>query len=205
MDPSRWTGLWRRLGAQGEGLGIFTRIAAAYDEPVRAYHTAEHILDCLRLLDASRALAERADEVEAAIWFHDLVYAADRTDNEERSADLARASLREAGVASEAVDRIGALVLATRHGTIPHEPDAALLCDIDLSILGRSPEAFDRFERQIRQEYAMVPEPLYRRGRSAILQGFLDRASIFQTAWFRQRYEDSARANLKRVLATLAG
>lgn len=191
------------MGAQGDGLGVFNRLAAAYAQPIRAYHTAEHIQDCLRLLDAGGALAVRPDEVEAAIWFHDAVYVAARTDNEEQSAELAAASLGDARVAFEVVERIGALILATRHGTTPHEPDAALLCDIDLSILGRSPEEFDRFERQIRQEYAMVPEPIYRRGRSGILQGFLNRASIFQTAWFRQRYEIPARANLKRVLAML--
>ena len=204
MDLPRWTALWPRLGAQGDGHIVFTRLAAAYAEPSRAYHTADHIQDCLTLLDATRALARHPEEVEAAIWFHDAVYVAVRSDNEERSAELARACLREAEVASEVAERIGELVLETRHRTTSPEGDAALLCDIDLSILGRPAEAFDLFERQIRQEYAMVPEPLYRRGRSETLRGFLNRSSIFQTAWFRQRYEDSARANLERVLATLA-
>ena len=184
---------------------MFTRLAGAYAEPARAYHTGEHIEDCLTLLDASRTLARHADEVEAAVWFHDAVYVAARTDNEERSAELARASLRDARVASEIAERIRGLVLETRHGTTPHQADAALLCDIDLSILGRSPEVFDQFERKIRQEYAMVPEPIYRRGRSEILRGFLSRPSIYQTAWFRQRYENRARANVERVLTTLAG
>jgi predicted metal-dependent HD superfamily phosphohydrolase len=94
-------------------------------------------------------------------------------------------------------------VLETRHGTTPHEADAALLCDIDLSILGRSPKVFDQFERQIRQEYAVVPEPIYRTGRSDILRRFLSRPTIYQTAWFRQRYENRARANLERLLTTL--
>ena len=205
MDLARWIALWHRLGAQGDGLPVFTRLATAYADPTRAYHTAEHIEDCLTLLDASRTLAGNADEVEAAIWFHDAVYVAARTDNEERSAELARASLRDAQVASEIVERIRGLVLETGHGTTPHGPDAALLCDIDLSILGRSPEVFDLFERQIRQEYAMVPEPIYRSRRSDILRRFLSRPSIYQTAWFRQRFEDRARANLERLLTELAG
>ncbi len=184
---------------------MFTRLAAAYADPSRAYHTAEHIEDCLSLLDESRILARHADEVEAAIWFHDAVYVAVRTDNEERSAELAGASLRAANVASDITERIMSLVLETRHETIPYEHDAALLCDIDLSILGRSPEVFDRFERQIRQEYAMVPELIYRSRRSEILRRFLSRSSIYQTRWFRQRYERQARANLERVLTTLAG
>jgi len=204
LDLARWTALWHRLGAQGEGSAVFTRLAAAYAEPTRFYHTAQHIEDCLTLLDATRTLAELADEVEAAVWYHDAVYVAARTDNEERSAELARASLREAQVAPEIAERIKRLVLETRHENPPHEADAALLCDIDLSILGRSPEVFDLFERQIRREYAMVPEPTYRTRRSEVLRKFLSRPTIYQTAWFRQRYESRARANLERSLTKLS-
>jgi predicted metal-dependent HD superfamily phosphohydrolase len=99
--------------------------------------------------------------------------------------------------------RVADLVLATRHLTIPREPDAQLLCDIDLSILGRAPEVFDEFERRIRREYASVPEPTYRSGRSEVLAGFLRRRSIYQTELFRNRYEVSARANLERTLRGL--
>jgi len=204
LDLARWTALWHRLGGQGEGSAVFTRLAAAYAEPTRFYHTAQHIEDCLTLLDATRTLAELADEVEAAVWYHDAVYVAARTDNEERSAELARASLREAQVAPEIAERIKRLVLETRHEKPPHEADAALLCDIDLSILGRSPEVFDLFERQIRREYAMVPEPTYRTRRSEVLRKFLSRPTIYQTAWFRQRYESRARANLERSLTKLS-
>jgi predicted metal-dependent HD superfamily phosphohydrolase len=131
------------------------------------------------------------------------VYVAADTDNEARSAELARASLSDAGVAPAIAERISALVLETRHLAPSNQADAALLCDIDLAILGRPPEAFDLFERRIRQEYATVPEPIYRRGRMEILRGFLERASIFQTAWFQRRFEAPARANLKRVLGKL--
>jgi predicted metal-dependent HD superfamily phosphohydrolase len=203
LDLARWTALWHRLGAQGDGGAVFTEIAAAYDEPARAYHTAEHIADCLAQFDLSRHLARQADVVEAAIWFHDLVYVPGRPDNEELSAARARTMLRAALVPSEVAGRINALVLETHHATTAHEADGALLCDIDLSILGRSPEAFARFERQIRQEYAGVPESMYRRGRSHILRTFLARASIYQTDWFRQRFERRARSNLEQLLTTL--
>lgn len=205
MDLDRWTALWQRLGARSNGLAVFERLAAVYAEPTRAYHNAKHIGDCLTHLDTSRSLAGHPDEVEAAIWFHDAVYVPGRTDNEEQSAELARTSLLEAQVPWEVTERIASLVLATRHATTPHQPDEALLCDIDLSILGAPPEWFDLFERQIRQEYANVPEQIYRTRRSEILRGFLNRPSIFQTAWFRERYEARARENLDRVLRTLSG
>jgi predicted metal-dependent HD superfamily phosphohydrolase len=203
LDLGRWNNLWERLGARGNGRRIFDCLVAAYAEPTRAYHTAEHIENCLTLLDDSRVLALYPDEVEAAIWFHDAVYVAGNTDNESRSAELARASLRDAHVAPDVAERISAMVLETRHVARSSQQDAALLCDIDLAILGWPPEAFDLFERRIRQEYATVPEAIYRRRRSEILRGFLGRASIFQTAWFRRRLEAPARANLERALVKL--
>ena len=204
LDPTRWTGLWKRLGAQGDGLPIFGALAAAYAEPARSYHAVEHIRDCLAQFDLSRSTAQRPEEVEAAIWFHDAVYVPGASDNEDRSARLAQATLADAGAPLETARRIAELVLATRHLTVPSEPDAALLCDIDLSILGRPPEVFAEFEQRIRREYAWVPELVYRGARAEILAGFLRRDSIYQTDYFRDRYEVPARANLERVISQLA-
>ena len=196
--------LWNRLGAQKDGLSIFTGLEAAYAEPARVYHTAEHINDCLAQLDLSRQPARRPDEVEAAIWLHDAVYLPGAPDNEDGSARLARRTLADARAPAEVADRIAELVLATQHLAIPGEPDVALLCDIDLSILGRTHEVFDEFEQRIRQEYAWVPEAVYRSARSEILAGFLRRRSIFQTDDFRDRYEATARSNLARILEDLS-
>jgi predicted metal-dependent HD superfamily phosphohydrolase len=205
LDRQRWLELWSRLGAQGSGASIFARLAAAYAGPERAYHTAEHIRDCLAELDLSRDLAQHPDEIEAALWFHDAVYRPGAADNEDQSAELARTTLSSGAVPQVVADRTAALVLATRHAGIASAPDEQLTCDIDLSILGREPAIFDAFERQIRREYAWVPEPMYRHERSAVLSGFLRRPSIYQTDQFRQRYEALARANLQRLLDQFAG
>ena len=205
LDQQRWLELWSRLGAQGSGASVFAQLTAAYAEPGRAYHTAEHIRDCLAELDLTRDLAQHPDEVEAALWFHDAVYLPGASDNEGQSAELARTALSMGAVPREVTDHTAALVLATRHASVPSSPDERLICDIDLSILGREPGIFDAFERQIRREYAWVPDPMYRRERSAVLSGFLRRRSIFQTDQFRQRYEALARANLQRLLDQLAG
>lgn len=198
LDRRRWTELWRRLGARGDGTSAFNDLVAAYSDPVRAYHTTEHIRDCLAQFDLSKSAATRPDEIEAAIWFHDAVYRPGSSENEHRSAELARDVLLESGVPAAVADRIAGLVLATRHESIPSEPDAALLCDIDLSILGRPPDVFDEFERRIRLEYAWVPEAVYRSARGEIMESFLRRRSIYQTALFRERYEAQARENLER-------
>jgi predicted metal-dependent HD superfamily phosphohydrolase len=156
-------------------------------------------------LDASRNLAQHPDELETALWFHDAIYLPAASDNEEQSAELARAALTDAGVPEAVAGRVATLILATRHTVIPAAPDETLICDIDLSILGREATTFDEFERRIRREYAWVPEPLYRRERSAVLAGFLRRRWIYQTDPFRRKLEIPARANLSRLLTELAG
>ena len=205
LDQGRWLKLWERLGAEGTGHSIFAHLTAAYGEPGRAYHTARHICDCLAQLDSVRATALRPDEVEAALWFHDAVYLPGGSDNEDRSAALAEASLLACDVPPEVAQRIGQLILATRHLTLSDDPDTQLLSDIDLSILGRDPAVFDEFERGIREEYDWVPEPIYRSSRTEILSGFLRRRSIYQTGMFRSRFEAPARANLERLIKKLSG
>ena len=95
------------------------------------------------------------------------------------------------------------LILATKHNR-PVSGDAALLVDIDLAILGKPADEFDRYDAAIRQEYAWVSEEAYRAGRSKVLQSFLDRTTIYQTEFFRNLYEAQARTNLQRVLHILS-
>jgi predicted metal-dependent HD superfamily phosphohydrolase len=90
--------------------------------------------------------------------------------------------------------------MTTRHDAVPSGADAESLVDVDLSILGAPPGRFDEYEQQIREEYAWVPDFVFRRKRAEILEGFLARPAIFSTAHFRSRYERQARENLARSL-----
>ena len=144
LDDARFAVLWRRLGAAGSPDAVFAALSAAYAEPHRAYHGADHINDCLTQFDAVSELAHRPDEVEIALWFHDAVYDPRASDNEEKSAVWAVQALSSGGISAETAARVSHLVLATKHSALPHEPDAQFVTDIDLSILGRSPEVLDR-------------------------------------------------------------
>jgi predicted metal-dependent HD superfamily phosphohydrolase len=202
LERARFLRLWSRLGATGGGDAAFDRLEAGYAEPHRAYHTAEHIRDCLD------RLAESTDEpagpsVEAALWFHDLVYDPRRDDNEAASAALAGLLMAQARVPATPLTDVQRLILLTRHFDIPSDPSGRLTCDVDLSILGRPPAEFEEFERRIRAEYAWVPEGRYRKERSRVLAGFLARLHLYHTPYFRNRYEDSARLNLQGLIARL--
>lgn len=203
-DRTRWSRVWSRLGGRGNGLQIFDQLVTAYNEPTRTYHNIEHLRHCLTELEKNIALAHRPVEVEAALWFHDAVYAPGRPDNEDRSANLAETALQTGGVESAVARRIAALVLATRHTELALDDDARLVCDIDLSILGGPPASFELFELRIRQEYRLVPDARYRQGRTEVLRAFLLRPSIYQTPPFQARYENQARQNLEAAVAALS-
>lgn len=198
-----WRRAWRGLAAGGEGLGLRDEVLAAWTQGQRHYHTLRHLRDSLVLLEPALSLALHPEEVEMALWFHDAVYEPRATDNEQRSADWAEAALARAGVASEARERIAAMIMATRHAAQPVGGDEQLLVDVDLAILGASAERFDEYDVEVREEYAWVPAPVFRHKRRQVLQEFLDRPSIYTTAAFAQRFEGPARANLRRAIAGL--
>ena len=89
-------------------------------------------------------------------------------------------------------------------GDAAADRDAALFLDMDLSILGAPPAAFDAYEEAIRREYDWVDEADWRKGRADVLKRFAARPAIFHTEVFGQRLEAPARQNIARSLARLA-
>ncbi len=195
----RWRRLWGRLGVDHGQEGLYDEVVGAWGEAHRAYHNLAHLEHCLEQLDTHREVAESADEVELALWFHDAVYRPTGTDNEGESARWASQAITEAGLAPDLGHRVSALILATQHDATPEDNDARLMIDVDLSILGSSPEAYDRYEAAVRREYRWVPGFIFRKKRREILRSFLERDAIFLTEPFFDRYETQARANLQRV------
>ena len=198
-----WRRAWRDLGVPEASDDGLQRLLAAYREPQRRYHTLQHLAECIAQFEPVRDRAEAAGEVELALWFHDAVYDVRSHDNEARSAAWARHELLAAGVAADAAVRVHELVLATRHAALPDTPDAMLLVDIDLSILGAPADRFAQYEAQIRAEYAWVDDATFRSRRREVLTGFLARPTIYATAHFRTLLEAAARANLQRSIEHL--
>jgi len=200
----RFEAALRAVGAQRVDPAVWDELVVRYGERRRHYHTLEHVAGCLAGLDAYRVLAERSEEVELALWFHDAVYVPWKSDNEERSAELAERWLEAMGVPSDRRQRIARYILATKR----HQPasgDQGLVLDLDLSILGAPAERFDRYEEQIRKEYAFVPGPLYRRRRRELLEELLARPALYNHAPIRAGLEPRARENLQRLVARLRG
>ncbi len=201
LHQALWQLAWAGVGARGDGAEVFHALQARYNEPHRKYHTQQHLAECLATFDTVQTLAVHPHEVALALWFHDAVYevqpVAGAPGNEAQSAQWACRGLTQAGVASPSVARVESLIMATCHTAQPVLPDEQLLVDIDLSILGADPQRFAQYERQIRQEYAHVPDAMFARKRREILSGFLARSRIYATAYFYDALEARARENLQ--------
>jgi predicted metal-dependent HD superfamily phosphohydrolase len=203
QPETQWIALWKRIAAQGDPHPPYRDLAQRLAEPHRAYHTMHHILHCLEEMARVRHLATHPDALEMAVWYHDAIYETHATDNEEQSAALAAHILRNASVSEAFVQTVVRFIVATKHHTVPEDPDTRLLIDIDLAILGQPAHIFDAYERHIRQEYAWVPHAAFREGRARILRAFLHRSTIYATEHFRQHYEAQARSNIARSLQVL--
>jgi predicted metal-dependent HD superfamily phosphohydrolase len=200
---NRWAKIWQKLNVQTVSQDVFDELISAYSAPNRFYHNLTHIEDCLSPFDQVTFLAAHPEEVELGIWFHDAVYDTKRDDNEQKSAEWAESVISKAGLRKEIAQRVSHSILATRHDLEITDTDAQVLVDVDLSILGKDPDIFWRYEENIRKEYAWVPEDLFRQKRVEILLGFLDRQYIYYHEEYRHMFEDGARVNLEEAIARL--
>lgn len=200
-----WKELWQKLHVDTPPQIAFEELIQAYSAADRFYHNLMHIEDCISSFDRTRFLAAYPEEVELAIWFHDVVYDTRREDNEQKSAEWAERVIRQSGLGGDVFEKVSRLILATRHHDDVQDSDAQLLVDVDLSIFGAETEAFWRYEENIRKEYAWVPENLFRHRRTEILSSFLSRPYIYYHRQVREVFEEKARFHLKQAIAKLSG
>ena len=188
--------LRRRWVEAGGADGAFDDVVARYAEPHRAYHTLQHVEHVVNKVDE---LGQGHDPaVVLAAILHDVIYEPARDDNEARSADYARRVL----AGHPAVDRIAVLIEATKaHDGPDGDEGLDALLDADLSTFADDDD--ERNGDLIRREYAHVPEAAFRAGRRRILHEFLQREPLYRTALMRTRYEEQAKANIRRAIARL--
>ena len=203
---------------------IWQAIEAAYSEPHRHYHGLGHLSAMFAEYDRIESSLRFPRAVRWAVWMHDFHYDVDMArypTNETRSATTLVALWREHAphlaalrepVDSEhdiaALDLAAELILCTkghdiRTSVLLAHPqaldDAQHFLDIDLSILAAPVDICDRYDEDIRKEFAAVPEPLFATERARALRHFLARERIFYSPAFAQ-CEAAARDNLRRLI-----
>jgi predicted metal-dependent HD superfamily phosphohydrolase len=200
----RFTQLWRRCvlpSCSCDPSAAWGSLEGRYAESHRHYHDKRHLAHCLYEFDLAVEQIGRPDQVEMAIWFHDIINEPGRSDNEALSAelfhDLARGSIPASFIA-EVVD----LILVTTHRQVPIGRDHRILCDIDLASLGCPWECYLRDTGHLRAEFRGSDQD-YCRIKRVFLESMLGRPRIFLTDFFYRRYEQLARENLRRFLGLI--
>lgn len=207
VEEVRFQQLWQRTGGSN-AHDVWLVVEDHYHEDHRAYHGWIHIGAMLRDLDSIRFAPDFAgvalDEVELAVFFHDVIYDPQATDNEARSAALYR-DAATGMMPPDRIDRVVNMILATTHHDASDDPKTRLLLDLDLAILGSTANEYRRYCGAIRAEYEHVSQSDWRKGRAKVLEKFLARSAIYQTPHFHGLLEANAREHLNEELASLRG
>jgi predicted metal-dependent HD superfamily phosphohydrolase len=192
---------------------MLSELEGAYAAPPRAYHNFGHVQEVLhRFAETTEGPGwTQPAEVYLAVLYHDAVYEAGRKDNEALSAELAMAQIGK-WLPEQGIDtlRVAELInLTAGHGQWSPKDfgedgfslDARHFLDCDMAILGAEPNVFDAYDAGIAEEYrGLVPAFLFKLNRKRFLKGLLARDRIYLSDWFHQRYEASARDNLRRAI-----
>ncbi len=189
----------------------FDALLARHREPHRRYHGVGHVAWVIRHVDdlvgdGAADVASANGElplIVAAAFFHDAVYDPRSTTNEVDSASLALRELAVADWSTEAAARVSRMIEGTADHRDPPDAATAVLYDADLAVLGADPAAYQQYLDGIRFEYRFVDDEAWRRGRAAVLEGFLDREHLYATEPGRERWAARAVANLQAELASL--
>ena len=178
-------------------------LVAAWSEPHRRYHDLAHLAAVLGIVGELAAEAGDPDAVRLAAWYHDVVYYPRRGDNEQVSAERARAGLRGL-VDDERIAEVERLVLLTAgHDVAPDDANGAVLCDADLAVLAGPPDAYAGYASAVRKEYSHLPDEVFTAGRAAVLEQLLALPDLYRLPALAQRWTDRARANLTAELSLL--
>lgn len=209
---------WQRHVGTGTAADAwFDSVAARHREPGRHYHDLRHVRwvvhharELAATTDPPRTDAE-VDHLVAAACFHDAIYDPRRTDNEARSADLARRALAELGWDEAAIDRVATMIEATAG----HADDAAttdlttaVLLAADLGVLAAEANRYGDYVRNVRREYGHLDDAAWTTGRGAFVEAMLAREHLFPSVLGVDDWERRARANLaaeRAAMSTVSG
>jgi len=179
----------------------WTEIETSYASKSRHYHNLEHLEHMLSELDKVKPQVKNLDTLLFTVFYHDIVYKATKNDNEHQSALLFEKRISKTSF-PKLMECMTQIELTKEH-KLSADHDTNILLDIDLSILGENWEAYKKYSENIRKEYQIYPDFMYRKGRIKVLKSILELDAIYKTDFFKQAYEKQAKENLRHELNML--
>jgi predicted metal-dependent HD superfamily phosphohydrolase len=197
-------GSWAALaGDSATSRTEWAALVEAWSEPHRRYHDLAHLAAVLGLIGELADAARDADAVRLAAWYHDAVYDPESTDNEQVSAERARAGLRGLVDDDRLAEVVRMVLLTASHDPAVDDADGAVLCDADLAVLASPPEAYAGYASAIREEYGHLSDEVFTAGRIAVLEHMLGLPRLYRSPAVPDEWTARARANLTAELSLL--
>ncbi|WP_369013760.1 HD domain-containing protein [Flavobacterium anhuiense] len=173
----------------------------AYSKKSRYYHNLTHLKEMIESFEIYKHKLQNPAEILFSIFYHDFVYSASKKDNELKSAEYALSILSENSTLNKQL--VFDAICATQQHQQNAIEDINWLIDFDLKILAKDWDDYQIYFEQIRKEYRIYPDFLYKPGRAKALKHFLENEFIFQTNEFRNLYEEKARINIEKEISLL--
>jgi predicted metal-dependent HD superfamily phosphohydrolase len=194
--------LLNKIGIKANEINaLWINLEKTYSSKSRKYHNLIHLKEMIDLFENYQLELQFPNEVLYSIFYHDFIYKATRKDNELKSAEYALSILPEKTILDKQL--VFDMIVATQlheHNAIE---DINWLIDFDLKILSKDWEAYQIYCDQIRKEYKIYPDFLYKPGRKKALEHFLEQEYIYKTVVFRKLFDEKAKSNIKREIILL--
>ncbi|MCK5854977.1 MAG: hypothetical protein KAG56_07120 [Sulfurovaceae bacterium] len=175
---------------------LWLEIVSRHNESHRHYHTLTHLNHLFKNLEPLSKQIISWDTILFSIFYHDIIYDISSNKNEEESASFAKTELSKLGISNFMINKVCELIHLTKAHTETKQIDYAYFLDADLAILGASPKEYQTYIKQIKEEYKLYSDIIYHKGRQEVLRKFMEKKELYQTDYFKNRYERQAHANM---------
>ena len=194
------------LGYKKDKDTMSFKVLKAYEN--REYHNTDHLKNMFTnlraFIESTRLKIQNPNIFNFAIIMHDFVNG--EPYDVEKSANCAENILNKKSDAKpDELKFLKKLIMATNHKNNLESAtlEEKLIADLDLGIFASSPDDYDNYAAAIRKEYKNYNDKTFAIGRKAVLEGFLNKKSIYHTDFFKKNFETLAKINISAELAKL--
>lgn len=195
-----------------EVIPFLDNIIKAYNTKKRYYHDLHHIYYMFNI--AQKYNINLDNEHIMAIWFHDIVYDAQSSvnDNKNNSIKVFKQLWNEFYNTDKRIEmfflqeciqenKINFLIDITKHEIDNcFETYGSIISDLDLWILSSNEHEYIKYLSNIRKEHSHLNDEEWKQKRCSWINMMLERSSIYQSEYATLSMERIARKNLKREL-----
>lgn len=182
---------------------LWTEIEKSYSDKKRHYHTLAHLDNLLIQLTEVKSEIKNWNANLFTLYYHDIIYNSLKSDNEEKSAELAAKRMKQVSVPVSTIELCSNQILATKSHVKSADSDTNYFTDADLSVLGQRWDVYTQYYKNVRKEYSIYPDFVYNPGRKKVLNHFLSMDRIFKTEYFYNKFEVQAKLNLQMEIELL--